>query len=466
MAHRWWTFFGGSQPLQPIAPGIEYRLVSSVIRIEATDRPVRLCLGREDEQKELVLVRDRSYEVEDSSHSYLLFDPALYARKVSGFLRLDPGGKLLLSSTDPVQRALFHYPESVTSRHFTIQHLGDSFVLTDHNHQDGTRVSVWESEGSGLAHLQQTLEKKAARLRELFGGPIRCLPPSEALTIIREVNAVMENEVARPKNRHGQPGGLVEFPASLVPVIIGDLHARVNNLLTILVENALLDGLENGCAGLVFVGDAAHSELENEMRNMDDSMLMMDLLFKLKLRFPGSFFFLRGDHEGFSPSLGKRGIPQGIIWADELKRSRGAAYLKEMQRYYDLLPLVARSQSFVVCHGAPASSGITPEMIVNISDHPEVYHELVWNRIKTLDHANGYSATSVKRFLKSLGPTKSVPFLVGHNPLSRDRAYWLDIHGIAGHHIVFSALTDRIGAFSIIDGQAIPLDLTPLPLRE
>ncbi len=82
------------------------------------------------------------------------------------------------------------------------------------------------------------------------------------------------------------PAETEHFPSSskTSPVIVGDLHAQVDNLLKILSENCLLDCLRLKTATLVILGDAIHSENANELDKFDTSMLMMDLIIRLKLQ--------------------------------------------------------------------------------------------------------------------------------------------------------------------------------------
>jgi len=47
-----------------------------------------------------------------------------------------------------------------------------------------------------------------------------------------------------------------------------------------------MGSLENGAACLIISMDAVHLEIDDQMADMTGSMLMMDLIFKLKIRFP------------------------------------------------------------------------------------------------------------------------------------------------------------------------------------
>ena len=89
----------------------------------------------------------------------------------------------------------------------------------------------------------------------------------------------------------------------------------------------------------------------------------------IKLRFPENFFYIRGNHDGFSDDIAKDGIPQGLLWKRALKEARGKRYRKAMARYYELLPYVVASTRFAAVHAAPPRTKISADMLVNIQAH-------------------------------------------------------------------------------------------------
>ena len=119
--------------------------------------------------------------------------------------------------------------------------------------------------GTAIAPVRDEVKSirvnKLRLLREIFGGPIQLLPRDEALPLIAQVNEVLRQEVHRPRDDRGLPGGVLALPQELTPIVVADLHAQVDNLLTVLSQNAFLDALEAGSAALVILGDAVHCEV-------------------------------------------------------------------------------------------------------------------------------------------------------------------------------------------------------------
>jgi hypothetical protein len=232
----------------------------------------------------------------------------------------------------------------------------------------------------------------------------------------------------------------------------------------ILSQNGFMHALEQGEACLVIIGDAVHSERDGELDQMDDSMLMMDLIFRLKLRFPEHFFFVRGNHDSFSEAISKGGVPQGLLWKRALKRARGKEYRKAMQRYYDLLPYVVASPDFCAAHAAPCRSKVSQEMLIDIHRYPGLVPELINNRMVRPNRPGGYTKGDVRRFRKTLGLPSETAFIVGHTPMDQSNAYWLNVGGADAHHVLYSANEAWVGAFTRIGGEMWPLKYPVEPL--
>jgi hypothetical protein len=437
-----------------------YRLVDDSVRVPYEGFPIELVMGGNN-GKRLHLYPEYPLMAtgkDAGPPNFVLEDPDHAARAISGFLRLEPGEKLTLGRDDPRQQALFDYPESVAPRHLRLVHDGDAVVFRDRT-SVGTCISPMlnEEKGERLACLQRVLE--------IFGGPLKPLPKAEALALIKLVNGLMEQEVFRPRDSRGLPGGLLMLPAELTPIVVADLHAQVDNLLVILSHNGFLSSLEQGEACLVIIGDAVHSERDRALDKMSGSMLMMDLIFRLKLRFPERFFFVRGNHDSFSEDVGKGGVPQGLLWRRALRKTRGKEYRSEMQRYYDLLPYVVVAPDFLATHAAPPRSKITTDMLIDIHRYPGLIPELLSNRMQQRNRPGGYTKGDVKRFRKALGLPPDLPFIVGHTPMDQINTYWLNVGGAENHHVLYSANDAWVGVFAKIGSEMWPIKYPVEPLR-
>ena len=190
---------------------------------------------------------------------------------------------------------------------------------------------------------------------------------------------------------------------------------------------------------------------------MQGSMLLMDLILRLKLLFPRQVFYLRGNHDSFSESISKGGVAQGLLWLKALRKARGKAYAKAMERFYRRLPLIACSSRFIACHAAAPTRRSSRDELIAAAADPGLTRQLISNRIQRPNRPEGYTRGDIKRLRKALGAAPDTPLIVGHTPLDREDALWLDVEGIDNHHILYSAGETWVGAISWIGDQLVPL---------
>ena len=391
----------------------------------------------------------------ESPCDFILYGPERYLYGIAHFLRLSPGSTLAIDSKVEYQEQVFSSPRDAFRRHFSVSHTGDSLIFRDPISELGTYVSL---AGDPQESPRLALRRKTAlqRVLDIFGGPLEPLSPPEASATLQQVNTLLRNEAGRHQDALGNPGGVLELPDNVTPILVGDLHAQVDNLLTILSENTFLDSLEKGTAALIILGDAVHPEEPGRLDEMDSSLLMMDLVFKLKLRFPQQVHYLIGNHDSFLHEIMKQGIPQGLLWEKHVASSRGEAYKTELELFYQLSPLLVLAKDFIACHAGPARRKISQQILADVHQFPDIVHDMTWNRIRTAAFPAGYTRGDVRQFRKGLEVGSDTPFIVGHHPCSLDETLWLNVGHINQHHVVVSSRTDRVGMFTRIDGKLVP----------
>ena len=390
----------------------------------------------------------------DPGPAFLLLDAERVRHGIGGFLRVSAGDHLIVGRENEHQPVILGLPDSAPKRLFSVVHEGDALVFQDLSGESGTQLS----------HLTDghpnTNEQRIANLREIyriFGGPIQLLPPDQALNDLNRVNDILEKEPLREKDWRGMPGGVVRLPKKMVPIIVGDLHAQVDNLLTLLTQNGFLEQLSEGRATMVILGDSVHSEIDGSMEEMETSLLIMDLILRLKLWYPQQVFYVRGNHDSFDEEIGKGGVPQGLLWAKALCETRGEAYKEAMDRFYELLPFVVVSKTYVACHAAPPKGKVDMDMLVNIHKYPALINEITCNRLQRPNRPAGYTKGDVKRFRNTLKIGRKAELFVGHTPLTRHDTIWSNVGGIEHHDVVFSGNIPWIGVYTVTDGEMIPL---------
>ncbi len=380
-----------------------------------------------------------------------------------GFARIKVGETVLLGRDNQPYDKIFHFSECMASRHLIITNIKGDLQINPLDAK--TAIQIIRSGDQDIRERLETSHYNSILgIRDIYGGALTLLPPEEALVTIKEVNAILPHEVFREKTDSGDPGALLELPEEWRLLIVGDLHAQMDNLLKILSENCLLAHLVAQQACLVILGDAVHSEIPGEMEDMDSSILMMDLIFKMKYQFPVNFFYILGNHDSFHSRISKGGISQGVLMRKRLLELRGEEYVEEMQKFYDLLPMVMKTDTCVACHAAPPRKKLSRKDIVGMRNDPNICREVLSNRLKRSHYLAGYDKRDVKRFRKSLGLPKRAPFVVGHTPLDPFNSFWKNAGNIREHHIIYSGHRDGPCLFMQVRKKMIPLSYPAEPL--
>jgi len=383
----------------------------------------------------------------------------------AGFVRIKVGETVIIGRSNKEYDDILHFSDKVAKRHVTITNTRGDLTITPIDEVVGVKLVRFDD----LDYRERVASnryKSFLFLRQLYGGPIEILPKNTALDQIKRVNRLMEHEPMRPLTRDQKPGGIVNLQQRAMPIIVGDLHAEVDNLLKILSENCLLGCLRSKSVTLVLLGDAVHSENLDEMEDMDSSILMMDLIFALKLHFPENFFYIRGNHDSFSPDISKNGISQGVLMRERLTQLRGAEYVTEMENYYTSLPYIVTSPYFYATHAGPPRSEVTIEDLVHIGENESLAQEVTRTRLQRANYPGGYNKSDIKRFRKTLGLTKGIPFVAGHTPLDPFGSVWKNVGAIKNHHIIYSAHQQGPAIFQQIKDELIPLSYPAEPLTQ
>jgi len=287
-------------------------------------------------------------------------------------------------------------------------------------------------------------------------------------------NLLTLDQTLRPLNESHRPGGLLEFPVDdpREVIIIGDLHANKQNLKAILMDAQNLYKLKNNEAIILFLGDAIHDERVGHLQDMTTSIEIMDIIIHLINDYPDNIFYLLGNHDTFSPHLGKSGIKQGQIYYHTLLQQRGQDYVNLMQSFFNSLPVFVIHPHFLAVHAGPVRGGIYRDELINIRN-PEKDHllrQLTWNRLnETRSSASKkeYSPLDLDKQRKCLNCDPDRPIVVGHNPMWKwgtADSVWVDILGTKNHVILYSNLIDKCTYLSFKKSPRYQIKNAPLKI--
>ena len=433
-----------------------YRLDEKKVRLCLENYPVQLNIGPEGQVLHIYPEQPiKNSKKKFQGENYIIFNPKSYYKGESGFLRINAGKKLILGKGKQEQKDLLNLSQNISERHLSIANDGGKLIFKNLDEKYSSCISPLLKD-KHLNRVRKWRLAKLKRLRAIVGGPVQLESPDDALSLIKRVNKLMEKDSYRAKDDSGRPGGVVELPKGITPLLVGDLHAKADNLLVVLSQSRFLKALKKGTAALIILGDAVHCEDEGKLEEMESSMLTMDLIFHLKLRFPKQVFYLRGNHDSFSAEIGKRGVPQGLLWKKALVKTRGKEYRDEMAVFYDQIPYIAYSKNFLACHAGPPTRSTSRKQLINIRNYPKLMHELTNNRIRRPNKPVGYFKSEVKKFRKYFGLNSDTPVIVGHTPLTCDETLWERVGEIDNHYVIYGSYDEWVGVMAQVGDRVYP----------
>jgi len=276
--------------------------------------------------------------------------------------------------------------------------------------------------------------------------------------LIDHVVSIMDNLPGRARDAQGRPGGLIDFPSGLRPIIIGDLHANTQNLRIILNNDGNGKDMEAGKAACILLGDALHDDRTGHMKDMANSLEILDAVLALIAEYPGYVYYIRGNHDTFDERLRKSGISQGLEFKRLLLAERGEGYVAAVSKFFDSMPYFIIGEGFIITHAGPPHGGIVRDELVNIRDYPEKMHQLTWTRINEFNgnpSLKEYGERDVRLTYELLGVPSDTQFIVGHNPIWSDgnkTGVWQNVIGVRNHHILYSGFGSMAPYITFIDG--------------
>lgn len=434
------------------------RLGKATLRLPPPTLPLQILLGDEAGYRlhlypEMVLNGEG-----DLGHqgNYLLLDPQNYFSDISGFMRLHAGDCLTLGRDDPMQRLLLRYPRTVAPQHLRLKLSASELCIKTRSSTAGACIAPLTA-ADLMERMTRWRYRHINRLTRLLGGSIAPLGRAPAMELITQVLNLMEQEPYRALNHLGRPGGLLVLPDRVRPIFVGDLRARVDNLLVILSQNGFLEALEEGSAILIILGNAVHPDRAEQAAEMESSMLMMDLIFRLKLRFPERVFYLRGHQDSFSEALSHAGLPQGSLWEDALHQARGPDYRDAMQQFYERLPLVAATTRFLAAHAGMPIDALGWQCLVDIDRHPDLADRITRPSPSGPGSKAPYGRRELTRMLGRIGLARDASCILGAPATAPSNTYAMTKESTLQQFRLYSAGPDWVSTLTRAHKHLMPL---------
>ena len=437
---------------------------AQAVHVPVSLLPIVITLGSGTDDDRTLLIRVMPNQGSQPSSSRVRIESLDVNDDITGFISLNCNETQILGNRDSLQAHLFEYPKQLPNKVLRITNKHETLLFK--KLKKDQVVTVTKPAHHQLNRIIEQREKQAhsngQRLNVIFDCYPQSLPKAQALSLLQSVNTRLKHDSDRPFNSSNQPGAVVNMPDDVTPIILGDLHARSENLLTLLTQEIYLDALEHSKTWLLILGDAVHPEAPQDLTQMENSVLTLDLILTLKEKFPNQVHYIRGNHDSFDSHVTKGGVPQGSLWEAHLKEVRGDDYVAELERYYRRLPYIVMARDFVACHaGPPITKGVSLQRLIDMDNDPSLIQQLTSTRLKGPHALTGYTRSDIAKFRKAMMMPVDFPFIVSHNPLGREDTLWFNATKIPGYHIVFSAHADQVGMIIRIRDRLVPQILTP-----
>ncbi|MGL1931483.1 MAG: metallophosphoesterase [Desulfotalea sp.] len=442
----WRHFLFRSKPINWLDISVNETTITKPVRIAHDGRGFQLKLGTQIIffQPEIPLgipkkLVDKNWTFSNTVHCSGSNNPI--------FCRLMVGETAILGKLSENLQDIVHFNKSVAGRHLSVSNVKGDLLLTPLDNTGKTTVTKLND----LDHREKLNPSRYASfiaVRKLIGGNMQELPALDALESLKTVNEILAKEENRPKNDLGNPGAILELNQESNVIVVGDLHGMVDNFLKILTENCTISNLRAKKSILIILGDAIHSETVGELENMSSSVLLMDIIIKLKAAFPEQIHYIRGNHDSFDSSISKGGISQGIVHKEYLLKIRSEEYIQAMKEFWQHCPYIVTSPNFCALHAGPPVREYSKDQLINLYKHPKLIKEITRNRVERPGTLKGYNKSDVKRFRQVLGLAKQCAVIVGHTPLDPFASVWHKAGTIKNHHIIYSGHNQGTALFT------------------
>ncbi|OGB87645.1 hypothetical protein A3J44_01520 [candidate division WOR-1 bacterium RIFCSPHIGHO2_02_FULL_45_12] len=268
------------------------------------------------------------------------------------------------------------------------------------------------------------------------------------------------------------PGALLEIEPGRRVIMVGDLHANVENLRVIVDQYRA--GLEDGSVVLVFLGDAIHPENYPAGGRSNDPMArlerysetqssidMIDAIMQLRTEFPDLVHYVRGNHDvvfgGGESLFYKGGVMQGELLREALLEARGEEYVRELQAFFESCPLAVIFQgtegAILAGHTPVVAEGINRQQLVDARLNSDTERALMWSRPN-----EQYSNEDLIAMRDALGLPEDAVIVAGHTPNDEQSAYVP--FGMDNHIIVHGSYGNALSVVEVSpEGRTRVVDL-------
>lgn len=315
------------------------------------------------------------------------------------------------------------------------------------------------------------LKKNYKKLSDILKA-VQLPEHDEIFELTDNVSTILEkeNKSYRPYNSDNQPGGLVDFSNSKLPVVvIPDLHARPKFLINILDYKingnlTVFEALSKKKINVVCVGDILHTEKNTKERwiaaqtefdngiytgpsmsaEMQEGLALLCGVLKLKQMFPEHFHWLKGNHENILNRTAdgdfsfRKYADEGHMVKSFLQEYYGDDIVYMIHCVENALPLMFVGKNCVISHAEPKTA-FTKQQVIDARLDKNIVEGLTWT---DNDEAEFGSVEQTIKNVCNVEDVSEYVYLGGHRPVNksyelRQNGLYIQIHNPAMQNIAY-----------------------------
>jgi hypothetical protein len=302
-------------------------------------------------------------------------------------------------------------------------------------------------------NASQELVIRVVDRNSTLGTTVNWQEPAEVMDAKNTLEDYKKALVEPGSYQQGAVVDLRQVPGTTMVGLVGDLHAREDNLNAILEHQVGDKGTVRELLAqmkliLVFLGDAVHGE--DDVVEMSSSVNIMKTIMDLKISHPNQVYYLLGNHDYLDSPVTKGRMPQALIYAEHLKNSFGSEYIDQYKEFIAQSPLEVTGNGFVATHAGPIR-GMTPEQL-KTADVSHWDSPFVKEATDARMSQGEFNLRDVKNSLAAAGQPMGIYF-VGHTPARDDDQWHWDKSADGVKHVVIFAAKDNFGFTLMTNGQ-------------
>ncbi len=204
---NWKSFFIKSKTINWVNLTAEPQDISQPSRIAHDGKSFELQLGRQllHFHPEIPL----GVKKKNIQKNWQIFSPlSCSIKNILGFARIRVGESVIVGRENDLYAAIFDLDKTVAKRHLQVTNSNGDLILTPLNTERELKILRTDDQDN-RERVEAHRYEAIISVRQMYGGPIECLPADEALALLQRTNTTIEQDTFAVKTSGKKAGGII-----------------------------------------------------------------------------------------------------------------------------------------------------------------------------------------------------------------------------------------------------------------